>query len=191
MTAENVFEAINQFSKDRKSFLEYGTGGSTIQAAENGLIGFSVETDWKYFLEMSERLEPYLLNRQFWIFYCDIGPVKEWGYPVNDAANPKFLSYSFFPWVQADRMDISPELILIDGRFRVASFLTSYQRAIPGTIILFNDYYSRPEYHVVEKIELPFFQFDDLAVFRVTETGKKELNSEKLITLIEYLLNPR
>jgi hypothetical protein len=88
-------------------------------------------------------------------------------------------------------MEINPELILIDGRFRVGSFLTSYQRAIPGTIILFDDYYSRPEYHFVEKIELPFFQFDDLAVFRVTETGKKELNSEKLITLIEYLLNPR
>jgi hypothetical protein len=191
MTAENVFEGIDQFSDNRKSFLEYGSGRSTIQAAEKGLVGFSVETDWNYFLEVTEKLEPYLLARQTWIFYCDIGPVKEWGYPSSDAANPKFLRYSLFPWVQAERMEINPELILIDGRFRVGSFLTSYQRAIPGTIILFNDYYSRPQYHAVERIEPPFSRLGDLAVFCVTQSGKKGLNDEKFISLIEYLLDPR
>jgi hypothetical protein len=191
VTAENVFEGINLFSDNRKSFLEYGSGRSTIQAAEKGLVSFSVETDWGYFLEVIEKLEPYLLARQVWIFYCDIGPVKAWGYPSSDVANPKFLRYSLFPWVQAGRMEINPELILIDGRFRVGSFLTSYQRAIPGTIILFNDYYSRPEYHIVERIEPPFSQFGDLAVFCVTESGKRELNDEKFISIIEYLLDPR
>jgi len=191
MTAENVHEAINKFSGGRMSLLEYGTGASTVQAAENGLICFSVETDWKYFLEISERLESYLFNRKVWIFYCDIGPVKEWGYPISDEPDPKFLRYSLFPWVQAERMAISPDLILIDGRFRVASFLSSYQRAEPGTIILFGDYYTRPEYQVVERIGSPFLQIGDLAVFCVTESEKRELNDEKFITLIEYLLNPR
>jgi len=191
MTADNVHDAINQFSVGRKYLLEYGTGNSTIQAVENGLICFSVETDWKYFLEISEKLESYILNRKAWIFYCDIGPVKEWGYPINDEPDQRFLRYSFFPWVQAERMAINPDLILIDGRFRVASFLSSYQRALPGTVILFDDYYTRPEYHVVERIELPYMQIGNVAAFCVTESGKRELNDEKYITFIEYLLNPR
>ena len=191
MTSGNVFEAINQFSDGKKVFLEYGTGQSTIQAVENGLLTISVETDWQYFLKIIERLEPFIQKQQFWGFYCDIGPVKKWGYPSDDLADPKFLRYSYFPWVQAGRMSVEPDLILIDGRFRVASFVTSYQRANPGTIILFNNYHTRPWYHVVEKIAGPIFRLGDLAVFRVTEIGKKEFSDEKLFTLVQHFMDPR
>jgi len=191
MTAENVLEALNRFSDGKKYFLEYGTGSSTIQAAENGLMVISVETDWKYFLEILEKAEPFILKQQFWVFYCDVGPVKKWGYPLDDLVNPLFLRYSYFPWVQAGRMGINPDLILIDGRFRIASFVTSYQRADPGTVILFNNYHSRPWYHLVESIAHPFFRLGDLAAFCVTEAGKKELSDEKLIKLVEHFMDPR
>ena len=40
--------------------------------------------------------------------------------------------------------------MLVDGRFRVACFLTSLIEADAGATILFDDYTDRPHYHLVE-----------------------------------------
>ena len=48
-----------------------------------------------------------------------------------------------------------PELVLIDGRFRVACFLFSLINGSPGTKIIFDDYVNRPHYHVVEEFIKP------------------------------------
>ncbi|WP_240997067.1 hypothetical protein, partial [Pseudomonas viridiflava] len=37
-----------------------------------------------------------------------------------------------------------PDVILIDGRFRIACFVTAYLRATKPMIVLFDDYLDRP-----------------------------------------------
>lgn len=46
---------------------------------------------------------------------------------------------------------MKPDLVLIDGRFRLACFLHSQLAAETGTPILFDDYTNRPQYHLVEE----------------------------------------
>jgi hypothetical protein len=45
------------------------------------------------------------------------------------------------PW---RRGAVKPDLVLIDGRFRLACFLHPLLAAAPGTPILFDDYTNRP-----------------------------------------------
>jgi hypothetical protein len=55
------------------------------------------------------------------------------------------------PWEYANQKSLKPDLILVDGRFRVACFLYSLLCAETNTTILFDDYTERPEYFIVEK----------------------------------------
>ena len=48
-------------------------------------------------------------------------------------------------------------MVLIDGRFRVACFLFSLLNAKKDSIIIFDDYMNRSEYHVVEEV-LPKYE---------------------------------
>ena len=74
------------------------------------------------------------------------------------------------PW--ADGFD--PQLVLIDGRFRVACFLTSLLRAKPGTLLLFDDYTERAYYHVIEEFLRPQQQTERQAVFEVPTAVDRE-----------------
>jgi hypothetical protein len=58
---------------------------------------------------------------------------------------------------------------MIDGRFRVACFLTSLIYAQPQTVILFDDYEDRPVYHVVEKHLKPVLMAGRMAKFIVPD----------------------
>lgn len=61
------------------------------------------------------------------------------------------------PWDELLRKGDSPNLFLIDGRFRVCSFLTSLMMSKRGTVILFHDYYNRPDYHIIEQYLMRFW----------------------------------
>src|SRR5699024_4064786 len=59
-----------------------------------------------------------------------------------------FDSYFNWIWKQKEK----PDVVLIDGRFRVACFLTSVLYANPNTKIIFDDYTDRTYYHIVETV---------------------------------------
>ena len=82
-----------------------------------------------------------LLNR------VDLGEIAAWGYPTTYRHRNRFHDYVVSPW----RHGVKPDLVLIDGRFRVASFLHSLLTAEPGTRLIFDDYNNRPHYHLVEE----------------------------------------
>jgi hypothetical protein len=174
--------------------IEYGSGRSTAIIAQAGHKVFTVETDWSYFLEVIDQLEDEILNGLVWPFYYDVGPVLSWGYPATSEDSPRHLRYGLYPWIQSRRLKEEPGMVILDGRFRVATFFTSYQRAAVGTLILFNDYYSRSSYHVVRALGEEEFAIGDLSVFRVTLEGKSMFNDETGLFFLEHLsmfLDPR
>ena len=80
--------------------------------------------------------------------WIDVGDVVEWGYPINFEKKQNFIEYANWFW----NFGLKPDLVLIDGRFRVLCFLTSINFAPIGTKIIFDDY---TEYHEYSTIFTP------------------------------------
>lgn len=76
---------------------------------------------------------------------------QKWGRPLSYDNRDGFQDYSDWMWRQAQK----PDLVLVDGRFRVCCFLTALKYADEGTEILFDDYGSRRFYHIVEEFVRP------------------------------------
>ena len=93
--------------------LEYGSGGSTVLAAEMpGKVVFSVESDPDWLAMMRSWFEANPPQAQLVLHHGDIGPTKAWGKPKDNAAFQKWPGYPISVW---DRPDfVHPDLVLID-----------------------------------------------------------------------------
>lgn len=147
-----VADFVRAAYADAGAILEYGSGGSTVLAAEQGRPVVSVESDRVW----AERLSSYLARRGLGtaaVHHVDIGPTKAWGRPQTDAAWRNYPLYATSVW---DRPDMThPDLVLIDGRFRPACFAAVSARITRPVRVLFDDYADRPQYHKVETIAVP------------------------------------
>jgi hypothetical protein len=79
--------------------------------------------------------------------WVDLGEIGDWGTPINYKMRKNIPDYIKSIWQRSEK----PELVLIDGRFRVACFLYSLLHAKPGSILVFDDYICRPKYHLIEE----------------------------------------
>ena len=145
---------VRRHYADARVILEYGSGGSTVLAASNPeCTVFSVESDrdWAANLEAYFRQNPPSgLVRQHPV---DIGPTEKWGRPKGQGGWRKYHRYPISVW---DREDFQhPDLVLIDGRFRAACWLTVLIRATKPVVVLFDDYVDRSAYHMVEDFVKP------------------------------------
>lgn len=133
-----------------RCYMEYGSGGSTVYACCTAQVPvvISVESDQAWI----EWLRPQLADSPSTVLltHCDIGEVGPWGVPRAPDRMNHFWRYMATPWQVAKQHHHKPDTVLIDGRFRVASFLFSLLSARVGTTLLFDDYMDRPEYFVVE-----------------------------------------
>ncbi|MFD1880865.1 hypothetical protein [Paracoccus pacificus] len=149
-----VAEWVKDHYRAAPVILEYGSGGSTVMAAEMpGKTIFTVESDkgWLDNLQAClDRLAPPSVPHLHW---ADVGPTMAWGRPRNEANWRLFHRYPLSVW---DRPDfVTPDLVLIDGRFRAACFATVLFRAEKPVTVLFDDYTDRTEYHLVEEWAKP------------------------------------
>jgi hypothetical protein len=149
--------------------LEYGSGGSTVLAAETpGLKCFSVESDNAWATGLQKWLDEHIEGHGAQVHYANIGATRDWGWPakVQKTMIPRYLGYRRSVWQRPDF--VQPDVILIDGRFRVGCFLTSISRIQKDTVILFDDYVNRSQYHVVEEFFAPTLTVGRMARFAVS-----------------------
>ena len=126
------------------TYFEYGCGQSTRYALDHSeaiICAVDTNPDW------AARTRALAGPERLQVQWVDVGPVGDWGYPLSFAKRDSFAQYTDWFWT----LGLQPDLVVIDGRFRVACFLTTLQRAAPGTTILFDDYTGRPQYHVAEE----------------------------------------
>ncbi len=144
------FEGFQKYLSESRCYLEYGCGGSTIYACcvANVEVVISIDSDKVWIANVIDSLTA--SSGLLLIEHCDIGDVGEWGVPRSNERVNDFWNYMTLPWRIAKANNKHPDLILVDGRFRVASFLFSLISARMGTIIMFDDYMDRPEYFVCE-----------------------------------------
>ena len=130
-------------------YLEYGCGGSTLFALERASLVVSVENHkpWYEAVRRDKRCQ----RQPLACFYVNTGLTSKWGYPVHQSkASLRRLFWSRYttrPWSFLRRHRIIPDVILVDGRFRVACVLRSILELPPAAMTLFilDDYISRKD----------------------------------------------
>ena len=171
--------------KNVKIYGEYGCGKSTVWVLRNtNAQVFSVDTSTYWINEVSkDNVEN---NARLMIRHVDLGDVGDYGYPIDYSKGDFFNLYTDFLWHQ----DEKPNVVLIDGRFRVCCFLTSLKFADEGTHIIFDDYMNRPEYHIVEKYVERVEHCGRLCLFIVPSPQEIDLDSlEKDIKNFRYVMD--
>lgn len=152
--------------------LEYGSGGSTMLGASMpGKKVFSVESDPDWAKYMQTELNRNVLPSPAKLYYTDIGATGRWGCPLDDREWPKFHHYPLAIWDEP--FFEHPDVVLIDGRFRAACFVTVFLRTPQPVTVLFDDYTVRPKYHVVEKFAKPDRYVGRMAVFHLGPSKEK------------------
>jgi hypothetical protein len=141
------------YSKARV-ILEYGSGGSTALAADlPGKRIFSVESDKDWSASMEAWFAANPTASPVMMHHVDIGTTGAWGRPT-DSRN--FRSWPKYPLSVWDRPDFEhPDVVLVDGRFRTACFITTLLRITQPVTLLFDDYVGRRFYHGIETYAAP------------------------------------
>jgi hypothetical protein len=140
-----------------RSYLEYGSGAATILANRwvNTLV--SVDTDANVLGDVRHKLAEQGRRAMTRLIHVNIGWTVEKGMPLFTKPTRRRVrrwgDYPNAPWKYFRSIAQQPDLILVDGRFRVACVLESLLSLSPlsNTQILVDDYAERPYYQVVER----------------------------------------
>ena len=154
-----LFEAFLHHSK---RFVEFGSGGSTVLAArfvKQTIVSVDSSTAWLE--DVSNAIAP-TSSAEIHFKHVDIGPIKEWGYPVGTSRREQWPQYSTAVWNEAAAQDF--DLALIDGRFRVPCFCEAIIHAPVGALIMIHDFH-RASYQVVREVARQIASIDTMAVF--------------------------
>lgn len=172
-------------------YLEFGTGGSTYTAAQRGVEFVAVDSDPLFLDAVRQKIaDDGLLNPSVQSFhYADIGPITKWGRPRHPRfAGPErveqFRRYSDPP-TTCFTDDEAPDLVLVDGRFRIACALKALcilQDETNWTLAI-DDYTDRPAYRVITE----FAEVDEVVAGRIAVIhAAKDFDPEELDERIRY-----
>jgi hypothetical protein len=157
-------------------YLEYGSGGSTILAAKSRVRFKTVDSDPFFLRAVKNKITAEFGGPNGDFIYCNIGMTELWGIPILKRMSARrckrWKCYPLSPWRNHDGSFL-PDLVLIDGRFRVACALTTikYLTNKVSFEILVDDYADRAEYREIEKYaELSSMQ-GRMAIFKPKSTA--------------------
>ena len=139
-------ENINVFYKylDKcTNFWEFGSGGSTYQASRRESIKHihSVESDFEWHNKLKQMITSDNIN--YLTIDLETKP-NTWGEPGEGTRHEDWIKYS-----RAFKGHEYVDLILIDGRFRVACALNCFKEMDDQCVLLIDDFVERPFYHKV------------------------------------------
>ena len=146
-------KAFCYFMKTGNIYFEFGAGGSTNIASYYKIQTYSVESDpkWHKLLKDNNITANYITVDLKGRFF---------GFPGNGTDVENWKQY-----IQAYKSEYNADIILIDGRFRVACGLDIFNKIRNDTIVLVHDYTNRKEYHILENYYLKMESWDTLASF--------------------------
>ena len=172
---------FKKYLKKCNIYFEYGVGDSTIWVLENTLCKIiSVDTDKKWI----NKIDIFKNKKRIEVNWVDLGDIENWGRPTTYKYRKHFIDYISNVW----NFDLKADVILVDGRFRVACFLFSLINAKEGSIIIFDDYINRAHYHVVEEVIKIYKECGRQAIFKVPQSFNKQL-AEELLKKFIYVMD--
>ena len=145
------------------SYFEFGCGGSTVFCDSPTRKIKSVDNN----KEWLDKVRP-LVSSNIEMIYVNTGPVLEYGNPADPTNTAGFADYS----LAFSQKDPDTDLVLIDGRFRVACALQVVLSGFNGPVLLHDA--QRAEYQPL----FPFFtiteRVENLIAFRVNPVADKK-----------------
>jgi hypothetical protein len=160
-------------------YMEFGSGGSTYQASIRLNIKSisTVESD----LEWIQLLQSKITHSCIQYNYIDIeaSPMKL-GYPGKNCSIEAMKKYSDV------KVPSETDLVLIDGRFRVACCLKLIGQINDDCIVIFDDFLNRPKYHIILDYFSILEQTDDNSLV-VLQRKKGTIPSLELIKKYECI----
>jgi hypothetical protein len=162
-TREELQEFLAQL-RGVRTYLEFGAGGTTRVACEYGVQDvISIDTDLAHCERLIEhrRLRPFLDTRRLQLHHVDLGSVGDLGYPLEPPGEGQIDEYLSRTALAAGR-----QLVLVDGRYRVACCAALYEHVTETTVILLRDYFSRPSYEAVATLYEVTRRVDGMAILR-------------------------
>ena len=149
----NELRAFCYFMKPENIYFEFGSGGSTNVASYYKVKTFSVESDIKWHQKLK--------HNKIQANYITIDlKTNYWGYPGKATNIDNWKKY-----IQSYKKEYNADIILIDGRFRVACGLDIFNKIRNDTIVLIHDYINRKNYHILENYYLKLEEWDSLIAF--------------------------
>lgn len=129
-------------------YFEYGSGGSTYQASirDNITKIYSVESDISWQNQLRKNVSN---NKIIYIFNDMCTQPNTWGNPGSKATNDQKINYSNHITKLSEEEYNKIDLVLIDGRFRVACCLKCHTVIGDNCLVAFDDFLNRKHYHVV------------------------------------------
>ena len=150
------------------SLVEFGSGGSTLLAARSPSLRriWSVESDpaWIETLRGQREVAHAERDGRLHFTHADIGRTGDYGTPLDEAAKSRWADYHQTVW--RDPATAAADLVLVDGRFRVACALEALARCQPHTILLIHDFWNRTHYHPILAFTDWLGSCDSLAILR-------------------------
>lgn len=164
--------------QNSQNYFEFGSGGSTVWAVNQGLTVHGVESDQLWVNGLKKKL-----GERCQVKAVDIGPTGDWGYPVSLKNTDLFAAYS----KEIFNHSLGFDLILVDGRFRVACAISAIQHTLKhaekpgGTKIFIHDFWNRPVYHAVLEFLDSVKTVESAGLFKV----KKNIDRARLAQVWE------
>lgn len=168
--------------------LEYGSGGSTVVASEMpGKHVYSVESDRKWTRKMRGWFaeNPPAAGTEVEMVWANIGTTKRWGAPVGHDDWQRYARYPLGIWQREDLKH--PDVVLVDGRFRMGCVLaTAFSISRPVTL-LFDDYTNRKRMHTIEEFVGKPELVDRMGKF---EISPMQIPAHRLMRIIRLMTTP-
>jgi len=141
---KNDLQMFYKYLDKAKVYFEYGAGGSTYQASirKNIVKMYSVESDPDWYKKVCENIQNKEKAR---IIYKDLNTRKNKGYPGKIPIEDCWVYSNVIKTIKANTVD----LVLIDGRFRVACALKCFNNITKDAFIIFDDFLKRSYYKEV------------------------------------------
>ncbi|MCL2339262.1 MAG: hypothetical protein FWC51_04925 [Proteobacteria bacterium] len=131
-----------------KNYLEFGSGGSTFYAlmkTNARVTCVDNYPEWMDYMKKFSKFNRGVKSGRLKLLEIDTGPCRECGNPTDDARREFWPFYSSGVFALPGIRDA--DVVLIDGRFRVACGLASIKNLNKDAVIMIHDFNDRPQYH--------------------------------------------
>lgn len=148
------------------NYFEWGSGSTTKIADKIAKSVISVEGSLEWYNIMKKNK----FRKSTELVYKNIGPTKSFSTPLFSNMSDEYISHI--------KHTGKKDLILVDGRFRVACAISSYNRLSENGVLLFHDFH-RKNYKDVLKIYYIYKRVESLVLLK----PQKNVQSDRLVKI--------
>ncbi|MGI9254754.1 MAG: hypothetical protein ACR2J8_13505, partial [Thermomicrobiales bacterium] len=137
-------------AREARCIIEFGSGAGAVRLAEMGrsrVISIGGAREWAEAVRQLPAVAEVIAAGRMAVHHVDIGPADDQGFPRDGSRREYWPDYWREPWRHVEPEDV--DLVIVDGRFRVACALQALLAGGDRLTLLFRDAWTRPHYQAI------------------------------------------